>query len=396
MHTNAPLSVEGRRRLIERCRTRPIAHVAAEMGISRACASKWVNRWRRHGVAGLLDRSSTPRRSPVATPAWVIEKIETWRRQQKWSAQRITYELVELGFSINRRTVTRHLTRLGLGRRRFIDPGGVNNRKPGKINARWPGHMVHLDVKKVGRIPDGGGWRIHGRDSDQAKAAGRAKSAGARRGYTYLHSAIDGFSRLSYTELLLDEKGATAAAFLARAKVWFAAHGITHIHRVVTDNGACYRSGDFARIVGTRSRHQKTKPYTPRHNGKVERYQRILVEELLYARDFTSEDARSAAIAVWNIHYNYHRPHSGAGGQPPPAKDTHGRPAVRLQHQAPPLPLTVHVFLVQQGKFLLMRRTGSGYADGQRGVPAVHQASRLSDVMLSVSRGGSPRSTRSR
>ena len=99
---------------------------------------------------------------------------------------------------------------------------------------------------------------------------------------------------------MTDEKGATAAALLARAKVWFAAHGITHIHRVVTDNGACYRSGDFARIVGQRTRHRKTKPYTPRHNGKVERYQRILAEELLYAREFSSEDARSSAIAVWN------------------------------------------------------------------------------------------------
>ncbi|KNX37366.1 IS481 family transposase [Luteipulveratus halotolerans] len=319
-HHNAPLSVEGRRRLVERCKTRPIAHVASEMGISRARASKWVNRWRRHGDAGLRDRSSSPRRSPNATPAWVIEQIETWRREHKWSAQRITDELTDLGFRINRRTVTRHLTRLGLGRRRFIDPGGDNNRKPGKITARWPGHMVHLDVKKVGRIPDGGGWRIHGRDSDQAKTVDRAKSAGAKRGYTYLHSAVDGFSRLSYTEPLLDEKGTTAAAFLARAKVWFAAQGITHIHRVVTDNGACYRSGDFARIVGQRTRHQKTKPYTPRHNGKVERYQRILAEELLYAREFNSEDARSSAIAVWNIHYNYHRPHSGAGGRPPASR----------------------------------------------------------------------------
>ena len=177
--------------------------------------------------------------------------------------------------------------------------------------------MIHLDVKKVGRIPDGGGWRIHGRNSQQKRAVDRAKTAGARAGYTYLHSAIDGFSRLAYTEPLADEKGQTAAAFLARAKVWFASHGISHVHRVVTDNGACYRSGDFARVVGQATRHQKTRPYTPRHNGKVERYQRILAEELLYAREFTSEDARSAAIAVWNIHYNYHRPHSTAGGRPP-------------------------------------------------------------------------------
>ncbi|MBT2675869.1 IS481 family transposase [Streptomyces sp. ISL-14] len=318
-HANAPLSVEGRRRLVKRCQTRPIAHVAAEMGISRACASKWVNRWRLHDNAGLQDRPSSPHRSPNATPAWVIQQIESWSREHKWSVQRITDELVSIGFVINRRTVSRHLTRLGLGERRFIDPGGENNRKPGKIIARWPGHMVHLDVKKVGRIPDGGGWRIHGRDSDQAKVASRAKSAGAKRGYVYLHSVVDGFSRLAYTEPLGDEKGATAAAFLARAKVWFAAHGINHIHRVVTDNGACYRSGDFARIIGQGTRHQRTKPYTPRHNGKVERYQRIMAEEVLCAREFTSEDARSAAIAVWNIHYNYHRPHSAAAGKPPAA-----------------------------------------------------------------------------
>ena len=319
-HRNAPLSFEGRLRLVRRCQRRPIAHVAAEMGISRACASKWVNRFRRYGELGLHDRSSTPHHSPTATRAEVVAQIEIWRREKKWSATRITYELAEQGIGINRRTVTRHLTRLGLGRRRFLDPCGENNREPGNIVARWPGHMVHLDVKKVGRIPDGGGWRIHGRNSDQNRAVDRAKAAGARRGYVYMHSIVDGFSRLAYTEPLDDEKGKTAAAFLARAKVWFAAHGIVHIHRVVTDNGACYRSGDFARIVGAKTRHQKTKPFTPRHNGKAERYQRILAEEVLYAREYSAENERSAAIAVWNIHYNYHRPHSAAGGRPPASR----------------------------------------------------------------------------
>ena len=318
---NAPLSLEGRRRLVQRCQTRPIAHVAAQMGISRACASKWVNRWRRYGDLGLLDRSSAPRRSPRATPVEVIARIEAWRREAKWSAARITHELAQMGVVINRRTVTRHLSRLGLGQRRFLDPTGHSNRKPGKITARWPGHMAHLDVKKVGRIPDGGGWRIHGRNSDQARAAERAKTSGRKvGGYVYLHSIIDGFSRLAYTEPLDDEKGATAAAFLARAKVWFAAHGITHLHRVITDNGACYRSNDFARIVGTSTRHQRTKPYTPRHNGKAERYQRIMTEEVLYAREYTSENERATAISRWNIHYNYHRPHSAADGQPPATK----------------------------------------------------------------------------
>ncbi|SDZ51973.1 leucine-zipper of insertion element IS481 [Saccharopolyspora shandongensis] len=129
-HTNAPLSIEGRRRLIERCRTRPIAHVAAEMGISRACASKWVNRWRRYGEVGLHDRASTPHTSPNATPPEVIDRIETWRRENKWSAQQITRELRSIGINTHRRTVSRHLARLGLGKRRFIDPNGENNRRP--------------------------------------------------------------------------------------------------------------------------------------------------------------------------------------------------------------------------------------------------------------------------
>jgi transposase InsO family protein len=299
------------------------------MGISRAGASKWVNRWRWYGELGLVDRSSTPQHSPNATAVWVIEQIQTWRRDTKWSAARITHELADQGIRINRRTVTRHMARLGLSHRRFLDPSGDSNRKPGKITARWPGHMVHLDVKKVGRIPDGGGWRVHGRDSDQHRAADRAKAAGAKAGYVYLHSIVDGFSRLAYTEPLADEKGTTAAAFLARAKIWFAAHGITHIHRVVTDNGACYRSNDFARIVGKTTRHQRTKPYTPRHNGKAERYQRIMAEEILYAREYHCEDQRSAAIAIWNIHYNYHRPHSAAGGRPPASRLNTGVTNVR-------------------------------------------------------------------
>lgn len=135
IHSNAPLSMEGRRRLVERCRTRPIAHVAAERGNSRACAGKWVDRWCSSGEAGLQDRSSVPHHSPTATPDWVVEQIETWRRNHKWPAQRITDELAALGYVINRRTVTRHLTRLGLGKRRFLGPNGENHRKPRRIIA---------------------------------------------------------------------------------------------------------------------------------------------------------------------------------------------------------------------------------------------------------------------
>lgn len=163
--------------------------------------------------------------------------------------------------------------------------------------------MVHLDVKKVGRIPDGGGWRVHGRGSHQAKTIARRKNAGARAGYVYLHSAVDGYSRLAYTEALPDEKASTAIAVTHRARAFFAAHGITHIQRIVTDNGACYRASDFATVLRG-ARHQRITPYTPRHNGKVERYNRILAEEFLYARTWHSEQQRAQALHVWNIHYN--------------------------------------------------------------------------------------------
>ena len=318
-HRNAPLSEEGRRRLVERCQTRPIAHVAAEMGISRACASKWVNRWRRYGEIGLLDRSSTPIRQPMATAANVVAQIETMRRTHKWSASRIAFELADIGVTVNRRTVTRHLAALGLSRRKFLDPNGDTNRRPQRIFARWPGHMVHLDVKKVGRIPDGGGWRIHGKDSDRARAVARRKKTSEPGGYIYLHSAVDGFSRLAYTEALPDEKASTAIAFMHRARAWLNTDGIAHIHRIVTDNGACYRADAFkAALLG--SQHQRICPYTPRHNGKVERYNRIRAEEFLYAREWLSESQRSSALQVWNIHFNYHRPHSAAGGKPPAAR----------------------------------------------------------------------------
>lgn len=318
-HANAPLSIEGRRRLVERCKTRPIAHVAADMGISRACASKWVNRYRRHGELGLHDLPSTPRRQPTATDAAVAARIEDLRRSQKWPASRIAFELQTEGVTISCLTVSRHLLELGLNHRKFIDPNGQSNREPRKINARRPGHMVHVDVKKVGRIPDGGGWRAHGRGSEQAKNVERRKKKSGRGGYTYPHSAVDGFSRLAYTKALPDEKAATAIAFMHRARAWFAAHGITHIERIVTDNGACYRANAFARaLLG--SRHQRITPYTPRHNGKVERYNRIIAEEFLYAHTWLSEDQRRTALGVWNVHYNYHRPHSGAGGQPPASR----------------------------------------------------------------------------
>jgi transposase len=151
LHRNAPLSPEGRRRLIDRCRNRPIAHVAAEMGISRACASKWVNRFRRHGDLGLLDRSSAPHRQPTTTGVDIVARIEDLRRTQKWSAARIAFELNNDGITISRRTVSRHLVRLGLNRRRFIDPNGETNREPRKITALRPLLRGQVEHPLVGR-----------------------------------------------------------------------------------------------------------------------------------------------------------------------------------------------------------------------------------------------------
>ena len=320
-HANAPFTPEGRLRLIERCQRRPIAHVAAEAGVSRACLSKWKARYDAEGPAGLVDRSSAPYRRPTQLTPEVVDLVETWRRDNKWTARKISRELALIGHQASVATVGRWLRRLGISRRRDIDPDGSTNREVGTITARFAGHMVHLDVKKVGRIPDGGGWRAHGRGSAQDKRAQRAKTAGARAGYVYLHSIVDGYSRLAYTEALPNETAATTIGFFHRARAFFAAHGITRIVRVITDNGSNYRARDFVRtVLAVASRHQRTRPYTPRHNGKVERYNRILAEELLYSRPWASEADRAAAIEVWNIHYNYHRAHTAVGDQPPASR----------------------------------------------------------------------------
>lgn len=318
-HRNAPLTPEGRRRAVEEVldRGRPVSHVAGEFRISRTTLSKWVGRYRAHGPAGLEDASSAPAHRPTRVPAWVVELIESWRREHKWTARRIAHELAESrGYRCAVRTVTRWLDRLGLGRLRDITPHGDTLRTPQRITARYPGHMVHMDVKKVGRLRDGGGWWAHGRGSAQD----RAKHS-TRVGYTYLHSMVDGFSRLAYTEDLQDQTAATTIGFFHRARVFFARHGITRISRLITDNGPNYTAKAFTRT--TRAfigRHQRIRPYTPRHNGKVERYQRLLAEECLYARPYTSEHERARAISIWVNHYNYHRPHTACADQPPASR----------------------------------------------------------------------------
>jgi transposase InsO family protein len=307
---------------VRRCQHRPIAHVAAEASVSRQCLGKWVARYREHGEAGLVDRSSAPANRPTRTPAAVAEQIAALRKK-KWSARRITLELSQTGTAISVATVTRWLHRLGVARLDHLDADGEPLRAPGKITARYPGHMIHVDVKKVGRIPDGGGWRVHGRDSAQQRAADRAKTGGARAGYTYLHSAVDGFSRLAYTEPLLDETAASAIAFLSRARAFFSNHGITRFTRIVTDNGSCYRSFTFAAaLTVSKTRHKRTRPYRPQTNGKVERYHRTLAQEWAYAHAWTSNQHRAEALHPFLDRYNYRRPHTALGGRPPVTRTT--------------------------------------------------------------------------
>jgi transposase InsO family protein len=256
----------------------------------------------------------------------VVARIEWLRRQHKYSARLITHTLDAEGVAISPATVSRWLARLGLNRLRMLDPSGATNRRRRAIIAHYPGHMVHVDVKKIGRIPDGGGWRIHGRGSPEDRAARRQKV-----GYGYFHTALDGYSRLAYTELLDTETSAAAIGFFARARVFFRSHGITEITRVITDNAPCYTSPRFARSLrGTR--HQRIRPFTPRHNGKVERYHRILAEELCYAHAWTSESERHDALQRWLIHFNYHRPHTATGGLPPAARLPTGVTNVVIGH----------------------------------------------------------------
>ena len=319
-HPNAPLTPEGRRRLCERVDVgRAISHVSVEAGISRQTLGKWHERWRVEGEDGLADRSSRPASSPNQTPTEVEDRVEALRRERKLGPVQLMGLLEAEGIELASSTIYRILVRRGISRLRDLDVSGEDLREP-VLRYEWarPGDMIHVDVKKLGRIPQGGGWRAHGRASAQHRAAGRAKTRGARAGYVYLHSAVDDHSRLAYTEELADERGATAAAFWARAVKFFRRHGIRRIRRVLSDNGSCYRSSAFAMaLVATRTRHKRTRPYRPQTNGKVERFHRTLAREWAYQRVWSSNDHRHAALDAFLRRYNYDRPHTALGGKPP-------------------------------------------------------------------------------
>ncbi len=300
-HRNAPLTVTGRLLMCQRIEAgEPIAHVADAMGISRQCVSKWWHRYRQHGEDGLHDRSSRPQHSPRRVSERVEERIVRARRREKVGPDRLAIHL-----NVAASTIYQVLRRHDLHRLSHMDRRTAAPIR--RYERTRPGELVHIDIKKLGRVPQGGGHRIHGR------AATRHKK---RLGYAYLHTAIDDYSRLAYTEVLADEKGATAAAFWHRANAWFQARGIT-VERVLTDNGFCYRGLLFnAALAERRVIHKYCRPYRPQTNGKVERFHRTLLDEWAYVRAYTREADRTRALAHFLHRYNHHRVHTAIGGPP--------------------------------------------------------------------------------
>ncbi|MFD3622990.1 IS481 family transposase, partial [Streptomyces sp. NPDC058676] len=304
-HRNARLTVHGRRLLVDRVRSgRPVAHVAAEMGISRPTAHKWLRRWRSEGESGLIDRPSRPRRTPHRTTAATEAQVCRLRQDRKLGPARLGPIL-----GLPASTVHRVLTRHGLNRLAFLD------RPTGQVIRRYerqrPGELIHVDVKKLGRIPDGGGHKVLGRQ------AGRARRSNV--GFDYVHSAVDDHSRLAYSEIHDDEKATTCAAFLRRAAAFFHAAGIDRIERVLTDNAWPYRKS-FAwqqALADLGAAGKLTRAYRPQTNGKVERFNRTLLDEWAYLRPYASNVERTTALADFLHTYNHHRCHTALGGKPP-------------------------------------------------------------------------------
>lgn len=315
-HRNARLTVHGRRLLVRRVRDQgmPVAHVAKAMGVSRQCAHRWLKRYDTEGDAGLQDRSSRPHRMPSRTApeveAVVLDARRKHRRGQDWLGP-------ELG--LPPRTVSRILRRHEVPRLVSCDPLTGEVIRASKTTAvRYerdqPGELVHMDVKKIGRIPDGGGWRAHGRQMGSTWAKKKA-----RIGFDYVHSLVDDHSRFAYSEILPDEQAATCAGFFARAVAVFAAHGIEHIDELMTDNHWSYTKSNAlaTHLEQLGTKHITIKPHCPWQNGKVERFNRTLQTEWAYRQVFQSNDERSAALAPWLEIYNTRRRHSALGGPPP-------------------------------------------------------------------------------
>ncbi len=298
IHKNARTTPRSRGQIVERVLTqqeRPAA-VAAAVGVSERTVRKWLARYAAEAEAGLTDRTCRPRRSPIATPPLLVSWVERLRRQ-RWTGAQIAQAL-----QLSASTVARILRRRGLGRLRQLEPPVPVQRY------QWahPGDLLHLDVKKLGRI---------GRVGHRITGDRRARVRGI--GWEFVHVAIDDASRLAYVEVLGDEGGVTTTKFLWRALAWFRRHGI-RVRRVLTDNGSGYISDRFARLCRSAGlRHRRTRPYTPRTNGKAERFIQTLLREWAYRRAYPSSHQRTEALPAWLYYYNWHRGHGALHGHPP-------------------------------------------------------------------------------
>ncbi len=312
LHANARTCPKSRRLLVQRIDGEgwPLMEAAKAAGISGRTASKWLARWRAEGEAGLLDRSSAPRRIPHRLDEARLEAIEKLRRLRMTAD-----EIAEvLGMALS--TVSRWLKAIGLGKRGSLDPP----EPPNRYERARPGELIHVDIKKLGRIAHGAGKRVTGRRHYTPE---RRDAAGVDRrttGWEYVHVCVDDATRLAYAEVLDDEKGVTAAGFLKRATAWFASMGIS-VERVLSDNGSCYRSKVHAEATAELGmRHLFTRPYRPRTNGKAERFIQTLQNKWAYGAIYGSSTERTAALPGWLDHYNFRRRHGSLGHRPPAAR----------------------------------------------------------------------------
>jgi transposase InsO family protein len=321
-HRNAPLSETGRLRLA-RCVAEdgwPVRRAAERFQVAPTTAARWAARYRQLGVAGMADRSSRPRTSPARTPVRTERRIVKLRVAYRLGPARIAFRL-----GLNPSTVHAVLTRYGCPPLAHLDRASGRNIR--RYERAVPGELVHVDIKKLGNIPDGGGWRTAGRAQGKRNRAAtptarRDRYGGAHLGYSYLHTAIDDHSRLAYTEILPDERKDTATAFWHRAHAFFTAAGIT-VQQVMTDNGSCYKSLTWRDTLAAAGiTHIRIRPYRPQANGKAERFNRTLPGEWAYARPYQSEAGRRAALDPWLHTYNHHRGHTALGGHPPASRVT--------------------------------------------------------------------------
>lgn len=298
LHQHARLTPRGRALLVGRVieqglRVEEAAHAA---GVSVRTAYKWLRRFREEGPSGLRDRSSRPQRSPCATPPAVVEQVLALRRERK------TYREIALALPVGLSTIARLMRRAGLHRLAELAPARPDNR----YEYPQPGDLLHLDIKKLGRFRRPG-HRITG---DRQRA-----SSGA--GWEFVHLAIDDHSRVAFATIEADERGSSACRALLQALRYYRGLGATFT-RVMTDNGACYNSRRFRRLLRRLGlRHLRTRPYTPRTNGKAERLVQTALREWAYARSYDSSDQRALALPHWLHRYNWHRPHASLGYQPP-------------------------------------------------------------------------------